>query len=376
MPPNAKSYADSNVGASTVEPYLRKNYNKVATSILNNTASFTAVTASAPDGITATSETDFLFFNNGQIMEHDAITIQQAGSTFLLKVDSLGDYEWSHQYGGNEYDGAERVLFNSSLGVYTIGSSNSIGEGDYNGMVMHADELGNEIWTKAYGTTNSWEFLYDAVFTKDTSILMVGSSRSISSGEEHVYLLSVNRYGDTLWTKTLTDWESSSANSIAKIEDSLFIIGGTHYSQDSLIKKGFLMKISSNGDEIWRKTVGPLSGEYVVHDVVLGDGNFYAIGARELNEDNHDLYRACFDFEGNTIIEKTDIDDVYIRDHIGDEIVYIPSLGRTLLGYRSINEFTFQVAILNMIFYEMLSLEKLFLDSKTTMSSTINKIKN
>ena len=84
----AKSYADSNVGASTVEPYLRKNYNKVATSILNNTASFTAVTASAPDGITATSETDFLFFNNGQIMEHDAITIQQAGSTFLLKVDS------------------------------------------------------------------------------------------------------------------------------------------------------------------------------------------------------------------------------------------------------------------------------------------------
>ena len=84
----AKSYADSNVGASTVEPYLRKNYNKVATSILNNTASFTAVTASAPSGVTATSETDFLFFNNGQIMEHDAITIQQAGSTFLLKVDS------------------------------------------------------------------------------------------------------------------------------------------------------------------------------------------------------------------------------------------------------------------------------------------------
>jgi len=84
----AKAYADSNVGSSTVEPYLRKNYNKTASSISNNTASFSAVTASSPAGIDATNENDFLFFNNGQIMEHDALTIQQSGSIFYLKVDS------------------------------------------------------------------------------------------------------------------------------------------------------------------------------------------------------------------------------------------------------------------------------------------------
>ena len=34
----------------------------------------------------------FIFFINGQYMEHDAIEIQQAGSNFLLKVntDSIG----------------------------------------------------------------------------------------------------------------------------------------------------------------------------------------------------------------------------------------------------------------------------------------------
>ena len=78
--------------ANPTELYLRKNYNKTATSILNNTASFSAISASSPDGVTATSETDFLFFNNGQAMEHDALTIQQSGSTFLLIVNpsSLG----------------------------------------------------------------------------------------------------------------------------------------------------------------------------------------------------------------------------------------------------------------------------------------------
>jgi len=88
----SKAYSDANISSAgnvTVEDlYIRKNYNKVATAILNNTASFSAITASAPIGTTATNESDFIFFNNGQVMEHDALTIQQSGSVFYLKVDS------------------------------------------------------------------------------------------------------------------------------------------------------------------------------------------------------------------------------------------------------------------------------------------------
>ena len=78
---------------TTVDSYLRKQYVKKAASItVPSTASFTAVTASAPTGLTATSEDDFLFFINGQYMEHDALTIKQAGSSLLLLVntDSIG----------------------------------------------------------------------------------------------------------------------------------------------------------------------------------------------------------------------------------------------------------------------------------------------
>ena len=69
--------------------YVRKQYVKKAVTILDNvTASFTAVTASAPTGIDATNENDFIFFINGQYMEHDALTIQQRASNFFVKVDS------------------------------------------------------------------------------------------------------------------------------------------------------------------------------------------------------------------------------------------------------------------------------------------------
>jgi hypothetical protein len=82
-----KTYIDDSV--ITEQTYLRKQYVKSTASITApSTASFTAVTASAPTGMTSTSENDFIFFINGQYMEHDAISIQQAGSSLLLKVDN------------------------------------------------------------------------------------------------------------------------------------------------------------------------------------------------------------------------------------------------------------------------------------------------
>jgi hypothetical protein len=83
-----------NANITSYNEFNRKQYVKKATSItVPATASFTAVTASAPTDITGNqmelvTENDFLFFINGQYMEHDALTIQQAGSTFKVLVDN------------------------------------------------------------------------------------------------------------------------------------------------------------------------------------------------------------------------------------------------------------------------------------------------
>jgi hypothetical protein len=92
----AKTYIDTyNSSSADRLDYLRKQYVKISSSLIgSNTASFTAVTASAPaavpgqNALTDTSEHDFLFFINGQYMEHDALTIQQANGAFYLKVDT------------------------------------------------------------------------------------------------------------------------------------------------------------------------------------------------------------------------------------------------------------------------------------------------
>ena len=77
------------LSVTAADVYTRKQFVKKAASIsIPSTASFTAVTASAPTGLTATNEQDFVFFINGQYMEHDALTVKQTGSNFLLLVDT------------------------------------------------------------------------------------------------------------------------------------------------------------------------------------------------------------------------------------------------------------------------------------------------
>lgn len=81
-----KTYIDDQTDSQ--QAYLRKSFTHTGSFISVSTSSFTAVTASAPSDLTATSETDFIFFINGQMMEHDALTIQQTGSLVHLQIDN------------------------------------------------------------------------------------------------------------------------------------------------------------------------------------------------------------------------------------------------------------------------------------------------
>ena len=81
-----KTYVDNQT--DDFNSYVRKCFTHTGSFVSVSTASFTATTASAPSGITSTNEDDFMFFINGAIAENDALTVQQSGSIFYLKVNN------------------------------------------------------------------------------------------------------------------------------------------------------------------------------------------------------------------------------------------------------------------------------------------------
>jgi hypothetical protein len=71
--------------------YLRKSFAHTGSITNSSTASFNAITASAPSGLTTTSEDDFMFFVNGMMIESDALTISQKSATNLeLRLNTSG----------------------------------------------------------------------------------------------------------------------------------------------------------------------------------------------------------------------------------------------------------------------------------------------
>ena len=90
-----KAFVTENVAKShlaTIKPdrdYLRKSFVHTGSFVNSATSSFTAITASSPTSMTSTTENDFMFFINGMVMENDALTIEQKGSTNLeLRIDT------------------------------------------------------------------------------------------------------------------------------------------------------------------------------------------------------------------------------------------------------------------------------------------------
>ncbi len=252
---------------------------------------------------------------------------------FLLKLTKQGQYQWSNHYGGNEADWGRRVLYNQDLGYYIVGNSNSYSSGDYDALVVKTDLQGNQLWSKTYGTGN-WEQINDAVFASDSGIVMVGMTQALIGGGGDIYMARLNQNGDTLWTKTIGGVGQDVANTIINVEDSMFIVGGQYFNQDSLLSKGFLMKINQNGQVVWMNEIGD-NGSFGITDVTLFTNKIYATGWKWdplLNE--HDNYSGRYELNGALYFESVFVNQ---GDVILDELTFNGNLSKLYIGYRNEN---------------------------------------
>ena len=261
----------------------------------------------------------------------------ESSQAFLLKIDTVGNYLWSQSYGGAESEAGKRVLYNADLGFYIAGFSNSFGSGDFDAYLVKTDLNGNKLWEKTYGKPSNWERINDAIWTKDSTILMVGEVQATNAAASDILIIHADKNGDTLWTKTFGSIGEDRANSIISVQDSLFMIGGEMFIPDSNLVKGFILKMNAEGTIIWEDTVSDLAGKYGVTDLSLGVNVIYVIGFREVNPENFDDYAGKFDINGTLIFQYTKQDLVQIESNYFSEVLFLPSQNKIAIAYRTFN---------------------------------------
>lgn len=234
---------------------------------------------------------------------------------YLLKVDSMCNYEWSLALGGTNNDWGYSIKQTFDKGYIIALSSNSYGNGGYDAVLMKRDSLGNFQWRKTYGGQD-WDFAYSVVQTYDSGYVFCGETYNNTNGFSDVYIVKTTPLGDTLWTRTFGGALIDKGNSVIETSDSNIVVAGIRNTiTDST--DGYLIKLTSNGILLWDSVYGGLDYEDFNGIIETFDGGFVMAGATtsfSIGSDK-DYY-----------VYKTDRDGLQMWEQIfsglGDEVGY------------------------------------------------------
>jgi hypothetical protein len=232
---------------------------------------------------------------------------------YIVKANSMGAVEWQKELTRTQLGNAIGYSIQQPLGDegYIICgeiASRDITSGSVTGtdmFIVKTDARGDTLWTKTYNRG-----VHDVALSvqKDADGYVIGGY-SVAALSDMVtgYIMKVNSRGDSLWTYPITTVSGNSAViSVRVTPDNGSIAAG--YSHNSLGSgdDALLVKLSSEGKEVWRKTHGSLMAERAYSVAALSDSGFVYTGftTRTINNSTStDIYLVRTDANGNMVQE-------------------------------------------------------------------------
>ena len=243
--------------------------------------------------------------SNGQGDRRSNISHRHAGGDYwVIKLNTNGIKEWSNYFGGTFTDTAYDAIQTDDNRYIVVGSSDSgdvdisNNKGTYDFWVIKLSETGDLIWEKSFGG-NQVDEARSISQTADGNYLVVGDTRSANldvsqnNGAADLWMIKISPEGALLWEKTLGGSSFDVSRSVSKTQDDGFLIAGSSRSSDGDLtnNKGqndaLIIKINSNGNLEWQKTIGGSEVDFFYEAVELTDGSIVAVG--DSNSSNEDI---------------------------------------------------------------------------------------
>jgi len=198
---------------------------------------------------------------------------------WIVKIDLNGNKVWDKSFGGNRTNDLVSTIPISNGGFLLAGYSNSDksidksgeskGKADY--WIIKIDSNGNKVWDKSFGGESD-DFLYSCIPTSDGGYLLAGYSASSKSEDKSedskglldYWIVKIDTNGNKIWDKTLGGNKDEELWTIIATQEGGVLLGGTSESDKSGDKsednKGiidyWIVKIDSIGNKLWDKSFG------------------------------------------------------------------------------------------------------------------------
>ena len=264
----------------------------------------------------------------------------ESGDVYLIKTDQNGQELWSQTYGGTGDDDGSIVQKTDDGGYIIVGSTTSFSNPNtwYSIYLIKTDSNGQELWSQSYGSVGSYRGS-SLLHTDDGGYLIFGYSNSTHPYD--LYLVKTNESGQELWSQK---YDCFDFVSVQKTDDGGYIIVGNQRDQcnnegdDSNIS---LIKISQNGQELWRTMLGGTCEDYGGGIQITDDGGYLIVGETGIcymssgTSGDSDVYLIKTDGNGQELWSQTfgDSGDNGVNNIIGQTITETEDGGWIVLGY-------------------------------------------
>ncbi len=223
----------------------------------------------------------------------------------LIRTDALGETLWTHTYGGVYIDFGYDIAQTLDNGFIIVGQTTSFGAGDYDVYLIKTDSLGDTMWTRTYGGLEP-DGATSICVTPDGDFIIAGHTSSFGAGDYDVYLLKIDSFGDTIWTRTYGGSSMDVGQSVQQTLDDGYIIAGYSCSFDSVDTNVYLIKTDSLGDTFWTRTYGGIHREKARSVVQTIDNRYVLVGmTKSFGLGPRDLYVIKTDEWGETLWTRT-----------------------------------------------------------------------
>jgi len=219
----------------------------------------------------------------------------------VVKTDSLGEIEWQKKLGNNWSERPYSLFIDEEHNIIIGGNKSNINlttnNYTYQNHIIKLDSLGNTLWT--YLSPPSLGLRYgaaDMVLLEDGSLVVasgVGHEQERTSVntiyfDKHIFKL--NTMQEIEWEITFAETAltgtSFLTNLIGLSDNSGFVAAGTHGeefdSQNAFSLRGWIGKVSTDGDSLWtRQYIGldQLNNRHTIYDLKeTSDGGFLLCG--------------------------------------------------------------------------------------------------
>lgn len=227
---------------------------------------------------------------------------------YIVKLDSLGNEEWSRTYGTEYSESAHKILVlaDGYLAAGYYSSWPPFPPEPSTGWLLRLDNNGDTLWTKRCGFNQGFSWFLDIIQTQDGGF--VGTGFSYPAGNYQTWIMRFNQNGDSLWNRSYGGPGREQGFKVDATPDGGFVVAGVTTSYGAGYDDIWLLKVDASGDSLWSRTFGGPSYEGASALTATPDGGFLLGGytaSLGISYDNAWLVKtdSFGNYEWDTVIE-------------------------------------------------------------------------